>query len=62
MAVTDPLSVIDLVTAELVECAPEPEGAVLAVSVIAAPEISPAQAKQAATIEHTGADPPPRDS
>jgi hypothetical protein len=47
----------DYVTAELVECQPEPER--VAVPVPAVPETSQAQQKAQATIEQTGADPPP---
>lgn len=47
----------DYVAAELVECQPEPE--TVAVPVPPAPETSQAQDKATATIEQTGADPPP---
>ena len=48
----------DLVEAQLIECAPDPE--TLSVDVSAVPEAtSPVQQAQDATIETTGADPPP---
>lgn len=43
--------------AQLVDCTPEPE--VLAVDVSAVPDASPVQQAMTATIEQTGADPPP---
>jgi hypothetical protein len=50
--------IADLVTAELIECQPEPEP-VVTEALPAAPDASPVQAAQDATIEQTGADPPP---
>ena len=50
--------IADLVTAEMVECAPEPE-APQAVPLPQAPDATPVQQAAQATIEQTGADPPP---
>lgn len=50
--------IADLVTAEIVECAPEPE-APQTVVLPDAPDVSPVQQAAQATIEQTGADPPP---
>jgi hypothetical protein len=47
----------DFVTAELVECAPEPE--VLSVTVSEQPVASPVRDAMEATLEQTGAGPPP---
>lgn len=50
--------IVDLVEAQLVECAPEPDVLSTDVSLqLDAP--SPTQKAAAATIEQTGADPPP---
>lgn len=54
------LTIIDTVTAELVECAPTPVDVVL-VPVPIAPETSPTERAREATIEQTGAGPPPED-
>lgn len=50
--------IVDLVTAELVEC--QPDAADVRVTVTAqTTEVSPVQHAQKATIEQVGADPPP---
>jgi hypothetical protein len=51
-----PVSVQDLVVAELVDCTPPPAPET---PVPTAPESSPTQRAAEATIESTGADPPP---
>lgn len=48
-----------LVGATLVDCLP-PAGADVAVPLPAAPDRSPVQTAREATVEQTGADPPPR--
>jgi hypothetical protein len=48
----------DFVTAELVECAPAPE--LLSVTVSEQPVASPVRDAMEATLEQTGAGPPPR--
>lgn len=51
--------IVDIVTAELVECQPPPE-APKELSVLVSPEVAtPTQQAAQATIEQTGADPPP---
>jgi hypothetical protein len=55
--------IVDLVTAELVECQPDAADLRVAVAVEAVPlEASPTQQAAQATIEQTGADPPPSGS
>ena len=52
-----PAKIADIVTAELVEC--QPEASASDVALPAAPDVTPSQQKAQATIEQTGADPPP---
>ncbi len=52
------LAIVDTVQAQLVECAPDPEIPVTPLP--APPENSPVEQAQQATIEQTGAGPPPR--
>lgn len=56
-----PVTVRDIVTAELVECTPDPQAAP-AVSRLRAPHVdaSPTEKSAEATIEQTGAGPPPK--
>jgi len=57
MATEGDLAIVDHVEAQLVECAPEPA----VTTPIRVPEsCSPVQQAMTATIEQTGADPPPR--
>lgn len=51
--------ILDIVTAQLVECAPVPDAPVVEIAVSAPEGTSPTQRAQEATIESTGADPPP---
>lgn len=57
MAEESGLGVSEELFAELVDCTPEPEPVV--VSPIPSTEVSQSLQKQQATIEQTGADPPP---
>lgn len=50
--------IIDIVTAELVECAPAPEP-VATTPLPTSPDASPVEHAAEATIEQTGAGPPP---
>jgi hypothetical protein len=45
---------------ELVECQPEPDAPATPLPTLVPPEASPVQQALEATIEQTGADPPPR--
>jgi len=51
--------IVDLVTAELVECQPDAADVRVAVPVVTS-AASPVEVAAQATIEQTGADPPPR--
>jgi len=55
---TDGLGIQDVVGAQLVDCAPDVDMSVKT-SLPAAPDASPTRDAMQATIEQTGADPPP---
>lgn len=59
MTEEDHVGVSDHVYAELIDCSP-PEPEPVTVPIPPKPEVSPEQTKRDATIEQTGADPPPR--
>jgi hypothetical protein len=57
MATEAAAHITDLVTAQLVECTPKPESVPCVIP--EPPDTSPVEASAHATIEQTGADPPP---
>lgn len=59
MAQEGDLAIVDLVQAQLVECAPEPASLPLNPVTVTPLDDSPVQQAMTATIETTGADPPP---
>jgi hypothetical protein len=60
MACEGDLTVVDLVQAQLVECAPDPDAVEAIVTLRQPMDASPVAEAMTATIEQTGADPPPR--
>jgi hypothetical protein len=57
MATEAAAKIVDFVEAQLIECVPEPDSVVCVIP--DPPDQSPVEASAHATIEQTGADPPP---